>query len=518
MQRVAGLLTASFLTQFPLVRVHLLTPAPYGVEVVTADDKDEVPTSVPFALLSAAAALVAGLSIPGQRPGVNLAVTGILVLSAVGVATRRGIDRSYGAFIVLALALLSLPAVRSAAWLVPLDLLGVLLVVSVGVARARGWAEISMSVPRVVRNLPRGTLFVLAAFPRRATFHVPDIGLAMRASVLSGVLLLTFGALFVSADPAFASLAEQFLVPDWDLTLVPLRVIVSVGGLALTGSIALLSPELGDRSRPTQLGGLGGNTRIQLGAGEWKSALLLIDLLFISFVVVQVAVLFGGHDHVLKTAGLTYAEYARQGFLQLIVVALLTLAVVAAAVRLGRVGVSDLGWMKILLGLLCLLTLVILASALTRMNLYQEAYGFTRLRLLVDLAILWLGAVFLMLLVAGVKWQGNWLPRAIVLLSAAALIGFNAYNPDARIAEQNIERYLRTGKLDVPYLASLSADAAPQLIRLPEPLRSCALANMRTGLGNESSFWSWNLARENARRLLEPPSFHPQAQQDDCRF
>jgi hypothetical protein len=468
-----------------------------------------------FALLSVTAALVASVAIPGQRFGVNLTTTGIVVLLAVWAGTRRSSDWSYGVFAGLALVLLSVPALRSAAWLVALDLLGALFIVSVGVARARGWAEISLSMPRIIGNVPKGTLHVLRPFARSATLYLPDFGLGARAALLSSVLLLTFGALFVSADPAFASLTKQLLVPDWDLSLALTRVIVAVGAFVLTGSITLLAPEFGQSPRLAAPMRLGERIQIQLSAGEWKPALLLIDLLFASFVLVQIAVLFGGHDYVLDTAGLTYAEYARQGFFQLIVVALLTLAVVAAAVRFSRVEDSDRGWMKILLGLLCLFTLVILASALTRMNVYQETYGFTRLRLLVDVTIVWLGAVFVMLLVAGVKWKGNWLPRAVVLLSAVTLIGFNIYNPDARIGERNIDRYFRTGEIDVGYLASLSPDAVPQLIRLPEPLRSCALASMETRLANDS-FWSWNLARQEARRLLVSPSLRPPASAHSC--
>jgi Domain of unknown function (DUF4173) len=461
-----------------------------------------------WALLAAAAALVASAAIPGQPFGVNLTITGALVLVAVGAATRRSIDWSYGLFAGLALVLLSLPAIRSAAWLVALDLLGALFVTSVCVARARGWADVSISLPRVIGNVPRGTLHVVRPVARRATLVLPNFGLGVRAAVLSGVLLVIFGSLFASADPAFASLAKQFLVPNWDLSLVLTRVIVAVGALVLTGSITLLSPEFGPSPTLGAQMWRGEPIQVQLSAAEWKPALLLIDLLFGSFVLVQIAVLFGGRDHVLNTAGLTYAEYARQGFFQLIVVALLTLGVVAAAVRFSRVEVSDRRWMKTLLGLLCLFTLVILASALTRMNLYQETYGFTRLRLLVDVTIVWLGAVFMMLFAAGIKWGGAWLPRAVVLLSAVTLVGFNIYNPDARIGERNIDRYFRTGKIDLGYLAGLSPDAVSQLIRLPEPLRSCALAGMESRVANDS-FWSWNLARQDARRLLVSPSQRP---------
>jgi Domain of unknown function (DUF4173) len=469
------------------------------------EDQVEAGPSGNSALLAAAAALVASVAIPGQPFGVNVAITGTLVLVAVWAATHRSIDWPYGLFAGLALVLMSLPAIRSATWLVVLDLLGALFITSVGVSRARGWAEVSISLPRVIGNVPKGTAHVVRPFARRATLFFPDLGLGVRAALLSGVLLLIFGSLFASADPAFASLAEQVLVPDWDLSSALSRVIVAVGALVLTGSITLLAPEFGPSPTLAVSMWRGEHLQPQLSATEWKPALLLIDLLFASFVLVQIAVLFGGHDHVLNTAGLTYAEYARQGFFQLTVVALLTLAVVTAAVRFSRVEVSDRGWMKILLGLLCLFTLVILASALTRMNLYQETYGFTRLRLTVDLTIVWLGAVFVMLLAAGIKWEGKWLPRAVVILSAVTLIGFNIYNPDARIGERNVDRYFRTGKIDVGYLAGLSPDAVPQLIRLREPLRSCALGRMESRLAKDS-FWSWNLARQDARRLLASPA------------
>ena len=66
---------------------------------------------------------------------------------------------------------------------------------------------------------------------------------------------------------------------------------------------------------------------------EWLVPIVVLDALFLTFVTVQLTVLFGGHRHVLGTEGLTYAEYARSGFGQLVVVTLLTLSVVAATVR-----------------------------------------------------------------------------------------------------------------------------------------------------------------------------------------
>ena len=117
-----------------------------------------------------------------------------------------------------------------------------------------------------------------------------------------------------------------------------------------------------------------------------------------AFVATQLATLFGGNRHVLETAGLTYAEYARTGFAQMAVVAALTLVVIAAAARWARDGG---GLLRALLAALCVLTLVVIASALRRLELYEEAYGFTRLRLTADAILLWLGALFVLVLAAG---------------------------------------------------------------------------------------------------------------------
>ena len=162
---------------------------------------------------------------------------------------------------------------------------------------------------------------------------------------------------------------------------------------------------------------------------------------------------FGGHDYLERTTGLTYAEYVHQGFGQLTVVTALTLLVVWAAARKApRETPADRAWLRGALGLLCVLTLVVVASALYRMHVYQEAYGFTRLRLLVDVFEGWLGLVVLGVLVAGIGLRGAWLSRAAVLTGAAALLGLAAINPDAWIAEHNLERYETTGKVDESYL------------------------------------------------------------------
>ena len=97
--------------------------------------------------------------------------------------------------------------------------------------------------------------------------------------------------------------------------------------------------------------------------------------------------------------------------------------------------------LRVLLGALCLLTLAVVASALYRMSLYQDAFGYTVLRVFVDGFELWLGLVVVMLLVAGIRLSGWWVPRAVLVSAAVFALGFAAMNPDAWVAARNIDRF-----------------------------------------------------------------------------
>ena len=153
--------------------------------------------------------------------------------------------------------------------------------------------------------------------------------------------------------------------------------------------------------------------------------------------------------------------------------------------------------MRISLGLLCALTLVVVVSALHRMHLYQEAYGFTQARLVVDVFEGWLGVVVIAVAisrpgaVAAPGCRGSRSSPGVV-----GLLGIAAINPDAWIARQNIERYEETGKVDVDFLSTLSADAVPVLATaLPEPLRPGPRTAARPPTTTGSA---WNLGRWRA--------------------
>jgi len=167
-------------------------------------------------------------------------------------------------------------------------------------------------------------------------------------------------------------------------------------------------------------------------------------------VAVQVTVLFGRNGHVLRTTGLTYAEYARQGFWQLIAAATLTLVVVKGATLFARPRTGrEQRLLEGLLGLLCALTIVIVASAVHRLLLYEDAFGLTRLRLAALAFSLWLGGTFALLLLLGAARRTRNFARVTLAWAGAALLAFTVANPGARIAERNVDRWRASGRIDL---------------------------------------------------------------------
>ncbi|MEU5910714.1 DUF4153 domain-containing protein [Micromonospora sp. NPDC047527] len=391
--------------------------------------------------------------------------------------------------------------------------------VAVGTVRAAGWlfvlcllaAAVTATLAVTGGRSPLGML-VAATLPPAATVRAlpwavrglsrtgpvgPGIGRIVTSLAISAGLLTLFGVLFASADAVFADLVTGLLPNISPGGVLGWLVRLGLIGMGLLGGAYLVN-------RPPDLDGLRATPGRPAHRLEWILPLVLLDALFAAFVLVQMTVFFGGAGHVLRTAGLTYAEYARGGFWQLLAVTALTLLVIAVAARRApKATRADRLLVRTLLGALTALSLVVVASALYRMQVYSDAYGATRLRLFVASVELWLGLLFVLVGVAVARLRADWLPRLVIGTAVLALLGLALINPDRLIAERNVDRYLETGRLDVSYLSGLSADAVPALDRLPEPMRTCALGEIAAELPRDG-IWATNLGREEARRILGP--------------
>ncbi|MEQ4300692.1 DUF4173 domain-containing protein [Plantactinospora sp. B6F1] len=404
-------------------------------------------------------------------------------------------------------ALLGVGTIRAAGWLFVLCLLTSAVTATLTLADGRSVRAMLLSalVPpaAVIRSVPwlvKGTARSSRAGRRLA------VGRTLVSVLVSVGLLVVFGLLFSSADAAFASLLDQLLPELSGTTVLRWVFLFAAVGTALLGAAYVLAA-------PPDLTGMASGPSRRLRRVDWILPVGLLDALFAGFVAVQLTTLFGGSDHVLRTAGLSYAEYARRGFWQLLAVSVLTLLVIGAAARWApRESRLDRALVRILLGGLTMLSLVVVASALFRMDVYADAYGATRLRLLVAVCEAWLGLVFVLVAVAGVRLAARWLPTVAIGTAVLALLALAVANPDRLIAEHNVERYQRTGRIDVLYLSELSADAVPALDRLPDHLRDCALREYDDGLPADD--WrETNLARIEARRIIAE---HPPAKRPIC--
>src|SRR5919198_1548846 len=151
-----------------------------------------------------------------------------------------------------------------------------------------------------------------------------DKALAVTRGLAIGLpLVVVFGALFVAADAVFQSLASS-LVPTIGPEWVVRAVIIAVWAWLAAGVLRDLLAARED-GRLVRADALRMPVRVRIGALEACVPLAIVDLLFLAFVLVQLRYLFGGRGLVMARTHLTYAEYARHGFFELVAVAALTL-------------------------------------------------------------------------------------------------------------------------------------------------------------------------------------------------
>ncbi|MGH7577833.1 MAG: DUF4153 domain-containing protein, partial [Longimicrobiales bacterium] len=211
------------------------------------------------------------------------------------------------------------------------------------------------------------------------------LGAVARGLAISVPLLVVFGGLFIAADPVFGRIASTARI-DID-RLASHVLLVAFFGWVATGYLrgfvtGTRLPELPSQRRPS------------LGITEGGIALGMLALLFGVFVAVQFRYLFGGASMIEVTPGLTYAEYARRGFFELVAASALMVPVLLGAdwvVRRERAHEEPI--FRVLTSVLILLLFAVMGSAFQRMRLYQEAYGLTEQRFYATSFLVWIAVV-----------------------------------------------------------------------------------------------------------------------------
>lgn len=326
----------------------------------------------------------------------------------------------------------------------------------------------------------------------------------VRGTLMALPALLALSALLMSADPVFARLIQGTFLTDLEPLGEHLLFTAVIAWLTAGYLRAFLIRDdvvLGRLHVPQPT----------LAAAEVSVALWILNILFIIFMAVQLRYLFGGADLVEVTAGLSYAEYARRGFFELVaaaalVVPLILLADWAAAPDASRSRVVLRGTMLVLVVLL----IGVIASAAFRMRLYQDAYGLTESRLYVSAIIAWLTLVLGWLVFTVLRGQRECFAFGGIIAGIACIAALHILNPHAFIARVNIDRAAAGAEYDGDYLRALSADAVPTLLtRLDrfsaaERCRVVGMLEERWGGERRGGWRAWNLSDWRARRLVSP--------------
>jgi len=291
--------------------------------------------------------------------------------------------------------------------------------------------------------------------------------------VLAAPLMLIIGALFVSSD----ALVQKTLNAAFGAErLGPFVARAIWDGFALVFFAAVgwsIVTRIVESRRAVQRERSFSMDHVSVG-----TALVLLNLLFAAFLGFQAVYFFGG-DVFVQAQGIAYAEYAREGFFQLLWVAIL---VAAALVFVYRATHMRHAFVRAASVFLAAQTGAVIASAIRRMTLYIDAYGLSVQRFWALEIIFVIAALLLLAVVAIIgRLEFDRLVK-IVVVSLFVLAGASLLvNADRIVAEYNVGEFLagRTDQMDTLYLTHLSSDAVPALVRLAEARPDLAMIDKR---------------------------------------
>jgi hypothetical protein len=320
---------------------------------------------------------------------------------------------------------------------------------------------------RDVSNLLPWNLFAESFFPFTRVSEVFKLlvhGKSQTKRVLIGAViavpfLIIFGLLFVSADAylqkvvgdmfMFTNVAQLITRVIWDT--FALLFFLAAGWMLITRLI--------EGRRPHQV-----EWTASFDSVITTSFLTLLNLLFLVFLGFQLLYFFGGQA-VIMAKGISYASYAREGFFQLMTVAIIVFLILAGVYLFTGMKHWAVRGLSILL---IVQTAVVNASAIRRLLLYIDAYDLTLSRVWAMIVII-LVSVLLMIVLFGIAFNATFtsiykIGFFTVLFAVSAIL---CWNTERSIASYNVSRYLNreTDQIDVKYLINLSSDAIPELVR-----------------------------------------------------
>lgn len=184
------------------------------------------------------------------------------------------------------------------------------------------------------------------------------------------------------------------------------------------------------------------------------SFLSAISLCYLLYLFSQLAYFFSAFRGFLPDGEMTYAQYARKGFFEMCIIAVINLALVSLALILPKKKDQKVcGGIKALTTFVAVFTLIIIATAISKMVLYIGVYGMTILRLTTSAFMLFLAVVFVSLILRIYVKEINVLKTALVAAGCILLV-LGLSNVNAVCAKYNYQSYI-SGRLDTIDVAAL---------------------------------------------------------------
>ncbi|MCL2222832.1 MAG: DUF4173 domain-containing protein, partial [Oscillospiraceae bacterium] len=167
-------------------------------------------------------------------------------------------------------------------------------------------------------------------------------------------------------------------------------------------------------------------------------------VLYLIFIFSQLPYFFSAFTGTIPDGWLLHSEFARQGFFELITIAAINLALLAIGNAMCKKRRTESKLLRAFNIVLSAITLVLIATAFSKMVLYVQVFGLTILRILPCVFMLFLAIIFTTVIVrqfASVKKEFS-IVRFSLIVGAIMLCLLSLANPDAIVVRYNANRYL----------------------------------------------------------------------------
>lgn len=473
-------------------------PAP--TPVVAPPRAEPRASRVRRAVTAVVAAGVVGAVVGADRPVRTIGAVIAIVAVSVAIVRASLLPRT-GRVLIAGAAVGFLPwlAIRSSPWLIVPDLIAAGSLVLLALSTRNG-APFADSLAGYLKRIGRAVVGVIDT-PRHVHLGMrTTMPIRRRASIAAVVRPLAIGVtvagiiavVLASGDALFASYLDvgrlaQSAGARFAGAAVAMAAVASATGIAIAA----------DDRPPVP-------SRRLTSPRSAIVAVVPLCAVYVADVAVQASSVLLGADYVRERTGLTFSEYARSGFFQLVGVALATFVGLLALRPTLRTASNR--ERRALLGLAAVATgctSAMAVAAIVKLHLYADVFGLTLLRLHTTVFAGWLIVATIIAFASLLRPRGEWVLPVVAVTALCGVFAMNVVDPDRMVAEHNLTSTLASDRFDIAYLVGLSDDAVPSIVQHLDELdaadRDVALRSLCVARRGAAGL-DWNLSASTAQR------------------